>query len=282
MAKGERDTGSKSEAIPGGTKASDLPASVGGTKGTEGTTPGNGGSTARENLADAQATAATDAGQTRAAPTSAPGVTGVPETTRRGTVPVRDETRATRGNPHLRDDEAEDDEDRVQIRRMISESSPSQLALLRSELAGGAADETTVAQFIDMNKVFIVNIKNGNWSAAFKAGGDIVKIFADLMDTGGFHLFGTTGADAAALADVDAVGRQLRQLRADVSPVTSSSRALAWDGSDRPQDTLSGSPAPLAAAQAPADPKGLDPASILVIIELVSKAWEMFKKFRNR
>lgn len=139
------------------------------------------------------------------------------------------------------------------------------------------APDLTVRDFVGMVKEFTAAARARNWFVMFQTGGAIAAAFAQLVNGGG--LFGTTQEDANALAGADNLAVELAQARAELGNTVGARAFLSFDGGNEPHP-LSGSPMPLAAAQASGpDPKSFDPSMALVLFELVMKA---FQAFRNR
>lgn len=263
MAKSEKD--SKSEAIPGGSKPSDISKEFGGTKGVTNPAP----SVPAEALKDVTPT---DAESLAPVTTDASAKTPVPPTAS-AAVPRRpadvvgtNEIDLDAPNPPLpkmsggkRLKPLDDDFD--------DEDAPT---------AGKAGDKDplTVTDFLGNVREFIGAVKTRDWPRAFRSAGGLVLIFSDLMDTGGFNLFGTM--DAAV--NIDKLGVELDRCRNDLSQVVAAGRGPNWAGGD--PHPLSGSPMPQGVPMG-ADSAAIDPQLLLVLFELAKKLYDAFKRNRG-
>lgn len=256
MAKAEKDT--KSETIVGGTKPSDLPKAVGGTKDADQNPTTNPPAVSElDKLApvttDASAktpTPPTAAGAPRPAAASVPGVDEIDLDAPNPPLPPM------RGGKRLKP--LDEDEDGPTVGK------------------SGEKDPLTVADFLGNVREFIGAVKTRDWPRAFRSAGGLVLIFSDLMDSGNWSVFGTM--DAGAGVGIDKLGVDLERCRNDLSQVVAAGRGPNWAGGD--PHPLSGSPMPQGVPMG-ADSAAIDPQLLLVLFELAKKLFDAFKKNRG-
>lgn len=144
-------------------------------------------------------------------------------------------------------------------------------------IAGGPADDMSVRQFVDAAKVTLEAAISGQWGAAVTGAGKLLNVFSDIFTGGGiFTSSGTlhpTEENRAAGAELDRLADDCRKARERVMEVQSRTRKVRWAGE---HDHTTGSPPGLAA-----DPKTMDPATIMMIVELVAKLIEEIRKRRH-
>ena len=134
------------------------------------------------------------------------------------------------------------------------------------------ANPVTVKDFIAQVKAFTEAAKAQNWLQMIQTGGVLLNTFAGLF--AGPQVWGVTAEDAAAMEGADSVGLQLAIARQESGSALATRSVVSLDGGD--PLPVSGSPMPMAA---PSGVKGIDPATLLVLLELVGKLWAAF---RNR
>jgi hypothetical protein len=113
----------------------------------------------------------------------------------------------------------------------------------------GPADDTTVRQFVTISKELISAALSRDYIAVFKRSSEVLSVVGDL-----FGMF-QTGNEAKSVTN-----EELESLKCDCESVKTSLQGVG--ASDN-------------------DPKDFDPATILVIIELVVKIIEWIRKRRN-
>lgn len=281
MAKEKASEGSKSEVIPGGVKASDLPPSVGGTKGT---TP----TPATANPGHAPVT--TDA------VASTPPVPAAPPVGDK--VPPFNETAATVAPPGagklpsgFLDDDAppagrsnllpnRPDRDRGREREIDLDEDAPPLPPMRSG--------PTVHDLIEGFDAFATATQNGNPQQMWRNGTDVMSAFGALMDHDdgpevAFALAPPTRGVKSAMPVVgmaqprslDRVGLKLATARNQLSTAVASGRSVQFAGGEPHPE--SGSPVAMGSPRG-AEATAIDPQSLLVLFELVMKVWEMFRR----
>lgn len=271
MAKGDRDD--KSSANPGGTKASDLPASVGGTKGSE-----SGGRSANE--APAVMNAPESNPPTGTAPVTTDAAAHTPQNPPRSGLGIPgDDTRAygsvnkaeaarrrAAGDPEF----SQDDED--------DEYGPSARGAV-----GGKGAKADPADLVEGVREFTRAVKSRQWSQAFQTGTSILERFGQLMETGAFNEHRTRPESisrrAGVFKEADSVGAELAAARNEVSQIHTQGPRFNWAGGG--PDPTSGSPMPQ--GKPPANEAGsfADPQLIVILFELVSRVWDHFQSNRG-
>jgi hypothetical protein len=239
MAKDTKDN--KSESIPGGTKAGDLPASVGGTK--------DAGSQSQPG----HAPVTTDAGaKTPAVSDTMPGPGRDTGPTSGSVFPDRDTTPT--GRVSKRDDLNDDDDFGPRAGKQ-QESVP------------------TVRDVGEAVRGFVSAVKARNWSAAWSAGSALCAAFGQLMDTGTLRAAVQTES-AAGGAQFDTASAkltsELESCRNDLSGIHTYGAKAAWSGGP---DPTSGSPMPQGTVPVAESAAFVNPQMILVLYELVSQVW---------
>lgn len=139
-------------------------------------------------------------------------------------------------------------------------------------------DGPTVAQLVARFRDFAAAVKSGEWRKAMQLGAEITFAVAHVFDSLG--LSRTSAADAEALGTADSVGLMLATCRADAGAKLAGVSSVSLKGETGPDLAASGTPQPLNPANRVkgADAAGMDPATILVLIELVTKLWAAFRK----
>jgi hypothetical protein len=143
-------------------------------------------------------------------------------------------------------------------------------------IAGGPADDTSVRQFVDAARNTLQSAIAGRWGETVTGAGNLLTVFADMFGGNIFTSSGTlhpTEENRAMGPEFDALADECRRARERVMEVQSRTRKVRWAGE---HDHTTGSPPGLAA-----DPKTMDPASIMLIIELVAKLIEEIRKRRH-
>lgn len=286
MAKAEKDSGNKSEVIPGGTKVSDLPKSVGGTKdGAPNTnTLTDSANTAELTKGEAPklAPVTTDAAAVTPKPPTAepfadPGVIagGRPERAPLSNrIPAPNEGAAKWDGKPLRNLKGDGfDGDEIDL-----DADAPPLPVMRTPAMAmmGSDSQPTVADLFAGFRKFARAVKARDWPTMFRTAGGLILVFSDIMDNGSHA--GVTLADAEALAGADRLGVELATARNELSPVIAAGRGPQWFGGE--PHPVSGAAVPLGVPKG-ADATAVDPQSLLVIFEAVMKLWEMFRKRRS-
>lgn len=274
-----KDKDSKSEAVPGGTKASDVPAKFGGTKGDAPANPPGDDTTPTGRAAgtppdvergegdgpESRAPVTTDAA---AHTPTAPGAMGPPN-------PFADPARRRQAegvNPSV----GRRDSIPAEMRHPGDDTGrggPSGFTGAAGGRLAGDHGEVTVADLMARFRDFAAAVRSREWSNVFRVGASIVSVFSDLMDGPG--LFGVTLEDAQALEKTDEVAAELASARNELTAGIATARRQRWEGGD--PHPLSGSPMPTGSPKG-AEAGFIDPQTLLVIFELISRVFEMFRR----
>lgn len=140
-------------------------------------------------------------------------------------------------------------------------------------VVGGEGGEMTVNEFLQTCRGVVAAIKSRDWPGTFSNAGKLLNVFADVFGLESLNVWGGTKDAADAAADLDSIERDVKECREIVGAEMAKGSRTRWDG-DAP--VSSGAAAPMAAT-----PKEFDPATILLIIEIVAKLVEAIRKRRN-
>lgn len=247
MAKDSKDTGSKSEAIPGGTKASDLPASVGGTSG-------------------------------QPAPVTTDAASHTPSRTAGESVPVRD----VKPDDALAPSPGEFREGTLRGRSFGPVREDEHFGPPPGMRAtSSAAEGVSVGDMAGSVREFITRVRSHDWAGAWKAGAAVVHVFGDLMDSGAFsplqisRVASSSGvAPETRQRDTGRITSELASVRNELSGSLASGRRASWHGGE--PHPHSGSPMPAGSPSQAERHTTIDPQGLLVLYELVQKCWQHF------
>lgn len=268
MAKDSKDTGSKSEAIPGGTKASDLPASVGGTSGAS--------RSAADTSSGATPSPSTPSGQP--APVTTDAASHTPSRTAGESVPVRD----VKPDDALAPSPGEFREGTLRGRSFGPVREDEHFGPPPGMRAtSSAAEGVSVGDMAGSVREFITRVRSHDWAGAWKAGAAVVHVFGDLMDSGAFSpLQISRVASSSEVApetrkrDTGRITSELASVRNELSGSLASGRRASWHGGE--PHPHSGSPMPAGSPSQAERHTTIDPQGLFVLYELVQKCRQHF------
>lgn len=128
-------------------------------------------------------------------------------------------------------------------------------------VSGGASDDTSVRSFVDTARSALGCVTSGDWSGALRNTGKLLSVATDLF--GLPNIFGGTEEDAKAEAELDRLTEECRAAKDTAIQHAARGRKLSLGGT--PHHTTGAAPAMAV------DPKGIDPAMIMTIVELISQ-----------